>query len=70
MKILTTGSAARRLGINKDRLFRLEEVGHIPPAKRTETGKRFFLPDDLKRLKKIIRELDRNARTKGPRRKK
>lgn len=53
--IMTTGTVARKLKISKDRYFRLEESGVFPSARRTSTGKRFFLPGDVARLRRRLR---------------
>ncbi|MBI4370002.1 MAG: MerR family transcriptional regulator [Elusimicrobia bacterium] len=54
MKILTSGEVARILGVSKEALFYREEAGQIPKARRTGTGKRYFLPSDIKRLQKYF----------------
>ena len=62
MEIMTTGTVAHKLRISKDRYFQLEESGRLPAAKRTSTGKRFFLPADVVKLRKALSKLDRNRR--------
>ena len=49
MKILTVREVLDHLGISRAKLYYMEETGKIPPARRTFTGKRFFLPGDLER---------------------
>ena len=55
MTIFTVVDAIRSLGISRARLYYLEETKKIPVARRTSTGKRYFLPQDLVAIKKKLR---------------
>lgn len=54
MEVMTTGTLVRLLGISKEKYFRLEDSGKFPSARRTATGKRFFLTQDVQRLKHLL----------------
>lgn len=62
MQIMTTGTLVKKLRINKDKYFRLEESGYFPQARRTPTGKRFFLPGDVTKLRKLLDRRERGRR--------
>lgn len=57
MKILTVKDALKFLGISRAKLYYYEEVGKIPAARRTSTGQRFYLPEDLEQVKKKLEGL-------------
>lgn len=56
MTILTVKDVMNRLGVSRSKLYYMEETGKIPPARRTSTGKRFYLPADLLRIKEKFKE--------------
>jgi len=51
MTILTVKDVLAALGASRAQLYYWEETNKIPPARRTSTGKRFYLPEDLRRIK-------------------
>jgi excisionase family DNA binding protein len=60
MKLLTVAEVARRLGITPDRVRSLERE-HKLPALRTETGRRIFLEEDVRRFIERKRQKGRRA---------
>lgn len=54
MQLLTTGDAARELGISVEWLRKLEREGKIPKAKRLLNRRRVYVGDDLEHLKRIL----------------
>lgn len=56
-KIYTTGDVLRIFGIPQYQLYYWLETKKLPPARRTESGKRYWLEEDLSVLRKCISEL-------------
>jgi DNA-binding transcriptional MerR regulator len=55
-KLLTAQQVAGKLGISKQTLFRYENKGVFPKAKRNLINRwRQYTEDDLKKLREIIR---------------
>lgn len=54
MNILIVADVIKRLRISRARLYYLEETAKIPAARRTSTGKRYFLPEDVIQIRKKI----------------
>ncbi len=67
MRILSVRDVLERLQISRAKLYYWEEVGKIPPARRTSTGKRFFLPADVERIEKKISNQQKNLQSAGRR---
>jgi DNA-binding transcriptional MerR regulator len=59
MTILTVKDVLEHLGISRAKLYYMEETGKIPPSRRTSTGKRYYLPEDLAQIKQ---NLERGAK--------
>lgn len=53
MKILTVMDVIEQLGVTRASLCYWEEVGKIPRARRTSTGRRYFFPSDLSKIKEF-----------------
>lgn len=51
MQILTVKDVLIALGATRAQLYYWEETGKIPPARRTSTGKRYYLPVDVEKIK-------------------
>ena len=56
MEILTVQDVLAALGVSRARLYYLEETRQIPPARRTSTGKRYYLPNDVEQIRRKLRE--------------
>jgi len=56
MEILTVKEVLAALGISRAKLYYSEEVGKIPSARRTSTGKRYYLPGDVELMRRKLRE--------------
>ena len=54
MTILTVKDVLQRLGISRSQLYYWEEVGKIPAARRLSNGKRYYLPQDLVKIERIL----------------
>ncbi len=54
IRVYTSGEVAQILGITKAQLFYWEETHKIPKASRTGSGKRYYLPQDIENLKKLL----------------
>lgn len=54
MKIFSTGEVCRELGIPLEKLYYWERVGKIPASRRLGNGKRYFVREDVARLKKLL----------------
>lgn len=54
MKILTVKDVLAALGVSRAQLYYWEEVGKIPPARRTSTDKRFYVPKDVEKIRKAL----------------
>lgn len=66
MKILATGEMLRLVGVSRDRYLWAERTGRICKAKLTSAGKRYFLPEDVRQLKRELSKkprLDTNPRS-------
>ncbi len=46
----TIGEAARRIGVSKEWVRRLGELGILNPASRTQQGARLYRPEDVARF--------------------
>lgn len=57
MRLLTSGDAAKELGLSRDRVIQLEREGELR-AMRDSAGRRLFKPRDVERLRRS-REEDR-----------
>lgn len=55
MDILTVQDVLAALGVSRARLYYLEETGQIPPARRTSTNRRYYLPHDVERIRQKLR---------------
>lgn len=53
-KIYTTGDVLKLFDIPQYQLYYWEETKKIPEARRTESGKRYYLEDDIAKLEGII----------------
>ena len=60
-RIYTTGDVLRIFDIPQYQLYYWEETKKIPEARRTESGKRYYLADDIVELKRIIPELQQKS---------
>lgn len=67
-RIYTTSDVLRIFDIPQHQLYYWEETKKIPPAKRTESGKRYYFESDIDILRTLIPELKNRAET--PERKK
>lgn len=56
MKILTVQEVLAALSVTRAQLYYAEEVGKIPPARRTSTGKRYYLPNDVELIRRKMHE--------------
>lgn len=56
MKILTVRDVLDQLRVSRSQLYYAEEMGKIPPARRTSTGKRYYIPEDLVEIKRRLSE--------------
>jgi len=57
MKILTVKEVLAELGVSRAQLYYAEEVHKIPSARRTSTGKRYYLPEDLDLIRRRFQEI-------------
>ena len=51
-KIYTISEAARELGLSAEWLRQGEKRGSLPPAKRDRNGYRYYLAEDIERLRR------------------
>lgn len=56
-RVFTTGEACRLLRIRRHTLMYLEETGKIPPASKTGTGKRYYMLQDIRELRRVLRKV-------------
>lgn len=61
MKILTVKDVLTALGVTRAQLYYWEETGKVPPARRTSTNGRFYLPQDVERLKRFVAQKARQG---------
>lgn len=54
MEILTVRDVLEQLGVTRTQLYYAEETHKIPPARRTSTGKRYYLPEDIEAIRKKL----------------
>jgi len=54
MRILTVKDMLQSLCISRSQLYYWEEVGKIPPARRLSNGKRYYLPQDLEKIERML----------------
>lgn len=52
------GAVARELGVNPKTIRYYEQIGLLPPPRRTETGYRIYLQADIERIGFILRARD------------
>jgi DNA-binding transcriptional MerR regulator len=54
MQIMTVKDVLATLAVSRAQLYYWEEVGKIPPARRTSTGKRYYLPEDIAAIRQKL----------------
>jgi MerR family transcriptional regulator, copper efflux regulator len=52
-RTLTIGQAAEELGVSCSWLRFGERLGSLPLARRTQSGWRYYTPDDIERLRRL-----------------
>lgn len=65
VKILTVKDVLVALGATRAQLYYWEETGKVPPARRTSTGKRYYLPGDVEKIRGSLHARDTGARVKA-----
>ena len=64
-KIYMTGDILRIFDIPQYQLYYWEETKKVPAARRTESGKRYYLDSDLAELRKKIPTLKQKSNDRG-----
>jgi DNA-binding transcriptional MerR regulator len=66
MRLLTSGTVARQLGLSRERVAQLEREGRLPAAVRDSTGRRLFTEADVEALRRARAGAGVEAPTEAP----